>query len=68
MTEDAVRAEAKRVLDAKAIRSSDNLRRLVVAAHAPWAMQVLQYHSGQAKAKKLLALLDAELGTRGPDP
>jgi len=68
MSEDEVRAEAERVLDPKAIRSSDNLRRLVVAAHAPWGMQVLQYHMGQAKAKKVLALLDAELGTRGPDP
>jgi hypothetical protein len=66
MTEEAARAEAERVLDAEAIRSSDHLRQLVVATHAPWGMKVLQYGIGKAKAEELLTLLDAELGTPSP--
>jgi len=66
MTEEAARAEAERVLDAEAIRSSDHLRQLVVATHAPWGMKALQYGFGKAKAEELLKLLDAELGEQRP--
>ena len=66
LTEDAARAEAERALDAKAIRSSDHLRQLVVATHAPWGMKALQYGSGKVKAEELLTLLDAELGKPSP--
>jgi hypothetical protein len=66
MTEEAARAEAERVLDAEAIRSSDHLRQLVVATHAPWGMKALQYGMGKAKAEKLLTLLDEELGMPKP--
>ena len=66
MTEEAARAEAERVLDTEAIRSSDHLRQLVVATHAPWGMKALQYDLGKAKAEELLALLDAELGEASP--
>lgn len=66
MTEEAARAEAERVVDAGAIRSTDHLRQLVVATHAPWGMKALQYELGKAKAEELLALLDAELGEPSP--
>jgi len=65
MTEEEARAEAERVLDAEEIRSSDHLRQLVVATHAPWGNKALQYGYGKDKAERLLTLLDAELGKSG---
>jgi len=66
MSKEEAGAEAERVLDAKAIRSSDHLRQLVVATHAPWGMKVLQYGLGKSKAEELLTLLDEELGKPKP--
>jgi hypothetical protein len=66
MSEDAARAEAERVLDAEEIRSSDHLRQLVVATHAPFGVKGLRYRSVQTQAQELLAMLDEELGEGPP--
>ena len=58
----AAREEAAIALDARAIRSSDDLRTLLAATGQPFAIKATRYRALRVDAERLLAALDAALG------
>ena len=57
----AAREEAALALDARAIRSSDDLRTLLAATGQPFAIKADRYRALRADGERLLAALDAGL-------
>jgi hypothetical protein len=58
----AARAEAATALDAAAIRSNDDLRRLLAATGQPFMIKATRYRALRADAEDLLAALSVALG------